>query len=541
MSNHNSNDRNKINNLISTSTSAIQTGKISRRRFMQSAVAAGITMSTATSIFNNVATAAPKKGGVLRVGMADGATNDNWNPAITNTRYMIHMNHVNRNMLTEIRADNTLGPELAKSWEASPDAVNWTFELQKGVEFHNGKSFTAEDVVNTFNYHRNPDTGSAVASLLSAVEEIKADGKHRVSIRMSSGNADLPYVMTDYHLCILPSDGNGGVIANEIGTGSYQVTDHNPGVTTKLKRNPNYWREGAAHFDEVDFTVINDANARQTALITNDVDVIDEVDLKTVALLKRKSGIIVDEAESASYASLPMRMDLAPFDNYDVRMALKYSINRQEWIDKIRFGYAAMGNDHPIGPTMPFYAGDLEQRPYDPDKARFHLKKAGIGNLKVDFHASDAPFTGGIDAAALYKEAARPAGIDINIVREPNDGYWSDVWNKKPFCLAQWGARPTPDMILSLVYASGVPWNESNFSNERFDKILVEARAELDQNKRSELYREMQMIIRDDCGVVVPFFKKYVYARRDHLQHGDGLTGTWPLDGYKAVERWWFA
>ena len=96
-------------------------------------------------------------------------------------------------------------------------------------------------------------------------------------------------------------------------------------------------------------------------------------------------------------------------------------------------------------------------------------------------------------------------------------------------------------MILSLVYESRVAWNESNFSNERFDKILVAARAELDEAKRAELYREMQMIIRDDCGVVVPFFKNYVYARRANLHHGPTLTGTWPLDGYKATERWWFA
>ena len=163
---------------------------------------------------------------------------------------------------------------------------------------------------------------------------------------------------------------------------------------------------------------------------------------------------------------------------------------------------------------MPFYAGDLEQRPYDSDKARFHLKKAGLDSLTVDFHTADAPFAGGVDAAVLYKEAALKSGIEINVVREPNDGYWSHVWNKKPFCLAQWGARPVPDMILSLVYASGAAWNESNFNHERFDTILVEARAELDEAKRAELYREMQMIIRDDCGVVIPFFKNYVYARR---------------------------
>lgn len=514
---------------------------LDRRAFMEKAVAGGMTIAAATTMVNAQALSAPKTGGVLRVGMADGATNDSWDPAITNTRYMIHMNHVNRNMLTEIKSDNTLGPELAKSWEASADAATWTFELQDGVEFHNGKSFGAEDVVDTLNYHRNPDTGSAVASLLSSVTDVKADGKHRVTVKLESGNADLPFVMTDYHMCILPSDGNGSVVVDQNGTGGYVVEDHNPGVRTKLKRNPNFFKSDAAYFDEVEFVAISDANARQTGLISNDVDIIDEVDLKTVALLERKDGVSIDTAESASYASLPMRMDIAPFDNHDVRMALKYAMNRQEWIDKIRFGFASVGNDHPVGPSMPFYADDIPQRPYDPDKAKHHLKKAGFDSLTVDFHASDAPFSGGIDAAALYREAAKPAGIDVNIVREPNDGYWSNVWNKKPFCLAQWGARPTPDMILSLVYATGVSWNESNFSHERFDTLLVEARAELDAAKRADLYREMQMIIRDECGVVVPFFKNYVYARRDNVMHGDGLTGTWPLDGYKATERWWFA
>jgi peptide/nickel transport system substrate-binding protein len=516
-------------------------GPFDRRTFMQCALASGLTVAAATALLSKAAQAGPKKGGTLRVGMADGATSDSWDPAVTNTRYMIHMNHVNRSMLTEITSDNTLGPDLATSWDASDDAVTWSFELQEGVEFHDGKPFGAEDVVATLNYHRNPDTGSAVASLLAQIEDIQADGKNRVAITLKSGNADLPYLMTDYHLCILPSDGEGGVVINENGTGSYVVATHEPGVSTHLKRNPNYFKENAAYFDEAIFTAMSDATSRQTALSSGDIDIIDEVDLKTVDLLARMGGVEVDQAESASYASLPMRMDVPPFDNYDVRMALKYAMNREEWIRKIRRGHATIGNDHPVGPVMPYYAADIEQRPYDPDKARFHLKQAGLDSLKVDFHTSDAPFAGGVDAAVLYKEAALKAGIEINVVREPNDGYWASVWNVKPFSLAQWGARPTPDMILSLVYASEAPWNESVFKNERFDKMLVEARAELDEGKRAELYREMQLIIRDECSVVIPFFKSYVYARRSNVQHGPSLSGTWPLDGYKDLERWWFA
>jgi len=514
---------------------------VDRRRFMECALAAGLTATSAASLWSKAARAEPKKGGTLRVGMADGATSDSWDPAVTNTRYMIHLNHVNRNMLTEITSDNTLGPELARSWDASDDAVTWSFELQEGVEFHDGKPFGAEDVVATLNYHRNPDTGSAVASLLAQIDDVKADGQNRVKITLKSGNADLPYLMTDYHLCILPSDGEGGVVVNQNGTGGYVVEKHEPGVSTHLKRNPNFFKENAAYFDEVIFTSVSDATSRQTALSSGDIDIIDEVDLKTVDLLGRMDGVEIDQAESASYASLPMRMDVPPFDNYDVRMALKFAMDREEWIRKIRRGHATIGNDHPVGPVMPFYAADIEQRPYDPDKARFHLKQAGLDSLKVDLHTADAPFAGGVDAVVLYKEAAQKAGIEVNVVREPNDGYWSNVWNVKPFCLAQWGARPTPDMILSLVYASDAAWNESVFKHERFDKLLVEARAELNEAKRAELYREMQLIIRDDCGVVIPFFKSYVYARRSNVQHGPGLTGTWPLDGYKALERWWLA
>ncbi len=511
-----------------------------RRQFLQGTVATGLALS-AGGLFAGQAKANPKRGGTLRIGMADGAVSDNWDPAVTNTRYMIQMNHTNRNFLTEITPDNTLGPELAKSWDSSKDAATWTFELREGVTFHNGKPFTSEDVVDTLNYHRNPETGSAVASLLEPVTEVKADGKNRVTVTLSGGNADLPYIMTDYHLCILPSNGEGGVEISPNGTGAYVVDNHDSGVSTGLTRNPNYWKEDAAYFDALRMTSVTDATSRQTALLSGDVDVVDEVDLKTVAMLKRSDGVAVDTAKSSSYASLPMRIKMDPFQSHDVRMALKFAMNRQEWVDKIRRGHASIGNDHPVGPTMPFHAADLPQRPYDPDKAKFHLKKAGLERLEVDFHTSDAPFAGGVDAAALYKEAARPAGIDINIVREPNDGYWSNVWNKKPFCLAQWGARPTPDMILSLVYQSTAAWNESQFDDAKFDKILVEARAELDKDKRAELYRELQIILNEKGGVVIPFFKNYVYARRSNVQHGPHLTGTWPLDGYRAAERWWFA
>ena len=199
-----------------------------------------------------------------------------------------------------------------------------------------------------------------------------------------------------------------------------------------------------------------------------------------------------------------------------------------------------VGNDHPIGRSNRFHADNLEQRTYDPDKAKHHLKKAGMENLKVDLSAADAAFPGAVDAAVLYKEHAEKAGIEINVVREPNDGYWSNVWMQKPWCAVYWGGRPTEDWMFSTAYAAGASWNDSFWDHERFNDLLIEARAELDEAKRREMYAEMQTIVRDEGGVVVPLFNNYVMALSSKLAHED-MGANWSLDGFRAVERWWFA
>ena len=517
-------------------------GKIDRRRFMERALALGLTIPAASALWSSTTFAAtPKRGGTFRVGVHDGNTTDSLDPATTLSIYMIELNHCIRNWLTEITEENVVGPELAESWAASDDATIWTFKLRKGVEFHNGKPFTAEDVVDSLNYHRGEDTKSPGKALLESIEEIRADDKYTVTIKLAIGNADLPYVLTDYHLVMMQSDGNGGVdTTSGIGTGGYVLGSHDPGVRTKCKRFANYWKEGRAHFDALDFTAINDPAALQSALITDDVDAVSQLDLKTVSLLKRDPNIRVVEVPSGSHCTIPMFTDVAPFDNLDVRLALKYAIDREAILDKVQHGHGVVGNDHPIGPTLPYWA-DLPQRKYDPDKARFHLKKAGMEGLTVSLSSADAAFAGAVDLAVVYSESAKASGITINIVREPNDGYWSNVWLKKPFVVASWGARPTPDVIFSLAYSADAKWNEAHWKNERFNKLLLVARAELDNNKRADMYRDMQMIVRDDGGTIVPFFRNYVYAHRKNVMHSDKLSGNWQLDGARAFERWWFA
>ena len=127
-----------------------------------------------------------------------------------------------------------------------------------------------------------------------------------------------------------------------------------------------------------------------------------------------------------------MHCNTAPFDNNDLRMALKLAMDREEMVDKILRGYGSVGNDFPINSAYPLFSDDIEQRKFDPDKAAFHYKKSGhYGSVLL--RTSDVAFPGAVDAAQLYQQSCAKAGITIEVKREPGDGYWSEVWNKQPF------------------------------------------------------------------------------------------------------------
>ena len=146
-----------------------------------------------------------------------------------------------------------------------------------------------------------------------------------------------------------------------------------------------------------------------------------------------------------------------------------------------------------------------------------------------------------MDSAVLYREHAAKAGIEIEVVRVPTDGYWANIWLQKPWIASYSSGRATADWMFSTAFEAGAPWNDTQWNHERFNMLLRQARVELDNDKRRDLYREMQLIVRDEGGVTVPLFANYIYASSDQLRHDDALASNWDLDGFKAPERWWFA
>ena len=185
-------------------------------------------------------------------------------------------------------------PELAESWEAQNNAKTWVFNLRRGVEFHNGKTLDSDDVIASFQHHMG-ETKSPAKSLLKQVTNMRKDGKYQVVFELSGGNADFPYVASDYHVPIKPSSGGKISPKDGIGTGAYVLKEFEPGVRLFATRNPNYFKSDRAWFDELEMLSIVDPTARTNALTPGEVDAIDRAALKTAPLLARKPGINLKE------------------------------------------------------------------------------------------------------------------------------------------------------------------------------------------------------------------------------------------------------
>src|SRR5262249_50460483 len=435
--------------------------------------------AAADAAFLKAARAEPKKGGTFRIAVGSGATTDSLDPATFPDTFNGIWGWASiRSSLTEVLADGSIVRDLAEHVEPSHGAKVWMFKLRKGVEFHNGKSVSSEDVVASINHHRGASSKSAAKSLLKAVTDVKADGADTVVVTLKDGNADFPYVASDYHIPVMPAKDGDVDWQSGIGTGPYVMTAFQPGVHASGKRYANYHRE--TWFDEIDVLSIIDVNARTTALTSGEVDYIDRVDLKTLNLLTRGNpNVGIAEVSGFAHYIAPMITTAAPFNDNNVRMALKYAVDREQIVKKVLYGHGSAGNDSPIAPGVPFYADPTPKHSYDPEKAKYYLKQAGLSSLKVDLSAADAAFAGAVDAAQIMRETAAAAGIDINVVREPNDGYWDAVWMKKPWCLSYWSGRPTADLMFTTAYADGAAWNETDWKNARFNELLVATRPEL--------------------------------------------------------------
>ena len=508
-----------------------------RRDVLAMLAAGGMQAALAGSIASAVASAhaqTPRKGGRIKVAGSTAAVSDTLDPAKQSNGTDYVRGFMFYNGLTYLDGSLTPQPQLAEEF-TTKDAKTWVFKLRKGVTFHDGKSLTPQDVIFSLMRHKNPATASKAKPLADQIEEVAATGPQEVTIRLAAPNADLPVILGTYHFHIVKdgtTDFNAGV-----GTGPYKVKEFQPSVRAIAVRNDNYWKPNRPYLDEIEHVGISDESARVNGLLAGDLDLVLSIDPRSVSRVSASSQHAVFETKAGPYTDLIMRRDSAPGNNADFVQGMKHLFNREQMIKSIMLGHGVLANDQPVHPGMRFHFKGLKQRPYDPEKAKWHFQRANMGSATIPMVVSPVA-TGSIEIATILQQEARKAGVNFDLRRMPADGYWAQHWMKHPVGFGMIQPRPSVDTMLSLFCKSDAPQNESGWKNDKFDQLLLAARGETDEARRAQMYADLQTMVHEESGIGIPYFMSSLDG------HTRKLRGLSPIPlgglmGFSFAEHVW--
>lgn len=497
-----------------------------RRDLLKMFLAGGIGLAAGGAILKRAGAAlaaSPVKGGHLKAAGWSSSTSDTLDPAKASlsTDYVRCCSLYNR--LTFLADGGRLEMELADKIE-SADAKVWMVTLKSGVTFHDGKSLTSADVVYSLNRHLDGNTGSKVNAIARQMVEIKATGPLAVQITLANPNADLPTILALHHFMIV-QDGTVD-FTKGIGTGAFTLESFEPGQRSMMSRNPNYFKAGGAHLDSFEYFAISDETARVNAVLSGDIHLGGAIKPQSMRLIEGRAGVDLVKSTAGNYTNLNMRLDMAPGDKAGFIEGVKYLLDRELMQKSVARGLAEVANDQPISPMNPYHNANLKPRAFDPDRAKALFQKAGVLGDTIPVVASEAA-TASVEMATVLRQAGSKIGMTFDIQPVPSEGYWSNYWLKAPVHFGNINPRPTPDILFSLLYISDAPWNESQFRNERFDRMVVEARGELDFARRKAIYDELQVMVADQAGTAIPLYLSNVDLKSSKVQ---GLEPN-PLGG----------
>lgn len=490
-----------------------------------------IAATTTTEAGATTTTAAPRPLKTLRYGYHAATTSaDTLDPAYRTSSTDGLFQTLVSEQIVRLDENLTPTPHLAERWEANDTGTEWTFHLREGVTFHNGKPFVAADVVYTFQRLLDPDVASPGAGGLPGLEPdgLTAPDDYTVVMRLTQPNVDWPEAITNSHTRIVPEGAtNADLAAQSLGTGAYRIDEFIPGeISTVFERNENYWQPGFPKVDFMEVIAIGEAEARLAAIRQGQVDILSEVPLASVDDLEADPDIEIVTNPIGSSSVAYCQIDVPPFDNNDLRLAIKYATNRPQHSDLVYGGRAHHMNDIPLPGLIRFGLGGA--REHNLAMAREHLSRAGYPD-GIDLTLTMAEMQDWTVWCPVWQQQLAEAGINMELNVTPADTYWGDQWLSAPFAMTGWNVR-TVDHGLGLWYHSEAEWNETHWRSEEFDADLAAARSTTDEAERTRLYHKMQQQIIDEGGHFVPTMYGFFSAVRA------GVTGWQPRGVYYTID-----
>jgi peptide/nickel transport system substrate-binding protein len=425
---------------------------------------------------------------------------------------------------------------LAEEITSSSPSV-WTIRVRDGIEFSNGKTLGADDVIYSIRRLTNPKLGLNGTSAVSSVNPNGMKRLDRRTVRLTLKRADVTLLdaLGQYFMNIVPvgySPNAVGKANPNVGTGPYVLKSFTPGQQSVHTRNPNYWRTGQPYFDEVVIIDFPDATARVNALLGGQIDAMTDVPPAQVAVVKGHSGKKVLESPGGAWAPICMRIDVAPFTDARVRQAMRLIADRPQMVAQALAGHGRIGNDL-YAPFDPAYNHALPQRHQDIDRAKSLLKAAGKSGLTIDLQSTNAA-VGMNEGAQVFAEQAKAAGVTVN-VKILDSGSFVSNYLKWPFSTSFYGTRNYLSQV-ALGSLPTAPLNETHWpdgANKRFVTLYNQALGTVDRAKRTAIVRQMQTMEYQHGGYIIWGFNTVLdgYSTRvQGLKTGD--RGVLPLNGF---------
>ncbi len=524
--------RGRVHPLVPEVHNQFLTGRISRREFLRTATLLGVSASAAYAMsgavgIGNAAAQTPKAGGTLRVSMAVQEMTD---PALFDWTEKSNVARHICEYLTITGADNVTRPYLAESWSASDDLKTWTFNLRKGVTWHNGDPFTADDVVFNFTRWLDPATGSSNIGLFAAMTSGDGDKKsmspgavekvddHTVRLNLNAPVLTIPENLYNYPTMIVHRGFEGNLSKAPMGTGPFTLADYAVQEKAILRRAGQPYWGGDVYLDEIHYYDHGAGSAAQLAAVASgQADMNFDFDMASLELAASLPNTTIYEADTAQTACLRMQVTQKPFDDPRVRKAVVMAADNSVYPELVFRGRGNVGENHHVAQIHPEYF-ELPKMQRDVDGARKLLAEAGYANgidLSIDVGNTNGPWQQ--QCCEILKEQLAPAGVRLTLNLMPAAKYW-EIWDKTPFGLTAWTHRPLGTMVLSLGYRSGVPWNETKYANPAFDAALTEAESQVDVAARREKMQAVQKILQDDAVMVQPVWQPKFFLAHNKVK-----------------------
>ena len=508
-------------------------GRMNRREFLRTATLLGLSASAAYAVVG-----LPEGGSAI--GQARAAGHDSVRyamrvqalgaPASYSTSDASNVARQVCDYLTRTGPDNITRPWLCERWAASPDVRTWTLHLKHGVKWSNGDDFVADDVIWNIRRWLDPKVGSSIHDIMrpfimndagteiwdaNAIEKVD---DHTLRLNGRRLQVAIPEYLFHYPALLLHPSSGGRFDVDAVGTGAFSLAEYALGSLAVVRRREGYWRAPAA-LSSVEFVDYGrDPQAGVTALAAHEVNGLHEASMAQFATLQKYDEVRMYQVASAQTAVARMVATDALWRDARVRKAMRLAVDPAKVLEIAYLGVGLPAEHHHVCPVQPDYfklapmAQDIpaaKQLPAETGRPQGFATEI-VCKSDPDWEAT---------AVRAMAETWKQIGVEVKLHVLPPDQYrtiWN--WDSVPFAFTSWGHYPLATMLLGLAYRTGAVWNESHWSNARFDELLSEAEGTLDMPKRRSILGEIERLMQEEGPIVQPLWRTVFTAMSKRVE-----------------------